>query len=154
MVMYACGLRIGEAVVLQVTTIDKTNMVLRIIGKGNTERRVTLPQPMLTHLRKIWLTHRHPQWVFPNRRHTGPLDSDTLQRTFKHVAELANIPGATSHSLRHSYATRLFEEKVETAIVQKLLGHADPSTTSIYTHLTEPTQAALRSILDKLMTEL
>ena len=145
MVMYACGLRIGEAVVLQVTTIDKTNMVLRIIGKGNTERRVTLPQPMLTHLRKIWLT---------NRRHTGPLDSDTLQRTFKHVAELANIPGATSHSLRHSYATRLFEEKVETAIVQKLLGHADPSTTSIYTHLTEPTQAALRSILDKLMTDI
>ena len=154
MVMYACGLRIGEAVTLQVTAIDKTNMVLRVFGKGNTERHVTLPQPLLVHLRKIWLTHRHAQWLFPNRRHTGPLDSDTLQRTFRYVAEQANIPKATSHSLRHSYAARLFEEKVEAPVVQKLLGHADVSTTSIYTHLTEPMRAALRRILDKLMTDL
>ena len=154
MVMYACGLRIGEAVTLQVTAIDKTNMVLRVIGKGNAERRIPLPQPTYERLRKTWLTHRHPQWLFPNRRHTGPLDSDTLQRTFRYVAELANIPGATSHSLRHSYATRLFEQKVEAPVVQKLLGHADISTTSVYTHLTEPTQAALRRILDKLMTDL
>jgi site-specific recombinase XerD len=48
MVMYACGLRISEAVMLQVTAIDKINMVVRVIGKGNTERRVTLPQPVLT----------------------------------------------------------------------------------------------------------
>jgi integrase/recombinase XerD len=154
MVMYACGLRISEAVTLQVTAIDKTNMVLRVIGKGNTERHVTLPQPVHEELRKIWLTHRHPQWVFPNRRHTGPLDSDTLQRTFRYVADQAKIPGATSHSLRHSYASRLFEEKVEAPVVQKLLGHADISTTTIYTHLTEATQAALRRLLNKLMTGL
>jgi site-specific recombinase XerD len=154
MVMYACGLRISEAVMLQVTAIDKINMVVRVIGKGNTERRVTLPQPVLAHLRKLWLTHRNPQWVFPNRRHMGPLDRDTLQRTFTYVAELANITGATSHSLRHSYATRLFEQKVEAAVVQKLLGHAAISTTAIYTHLTEPIQASLRSVLDRLMTDL
>src|SRR5712671_2434780 len=55
---------------------------------------------------------------------------------------------------RTAYATRLFEQKVEAPVVQKLLGHADISTTSVYTHLTEPTQAALRRILDKLMTDL
>jgi site-specific recombinase XerD len=132
--------------------VEKLNAKVMGIGKGNTERRIPLPQPMLEHLRKTWLTHRHPQWLFPNRRHTGPLDSDTLQRTFRYVAE--HIPGATSHSLRHSYATRLFEQKVEAPVVQKLLGHADISTTSVYTHLTEPTQAALREFLDKLMTDL
>ena len=154
MVMYACGLRIGEAVTLQVTAIDKTNMVLRVIGKGNTERRIPLPQPTYERLRKTWLTHRHPQWLFPNRRHTGPLDSDTLQRTFRYVAELANIPGATSHSLRHSYATRLLENGVDTRVVQILLGHANIATTTIYTHLTEPIRASLRSLLDNVMNGL
>jgi len=153
-VMYACGLRIGEAAPLDVGSIDKTNLLLRVIGKGNRERRVPLPQPVLDELRKLWLTHRNPRWLFPNRTNTGPVPPETLHTTFAMAARAAGITGATSHSLRHSYATRLLENGVDTRVVQILLGHANIATTTIYTHLTEPTRASLRTLLDRVMSDL
>lgn len=153
-VMYGCGLRIGEAVALEVGSIDAANLVLRVIGKGNRERRVPLPQPVLDDLRKLWLTHRNPRWLFPNRCNTGPVGRDTLHATFAAVARAARITGVTSHTLRHSYATRLLENGVDTRVVQVLLGHANIATTTIYTHLTEPTRASLRSLLDRVMSDL
>jgi integrase/recombinase XerD len=152
--MYACGLRIGEAATLEVRAIDSANMLLRVIGKGNKERRVPLPLPVLDDLRKLWRTHRNRSWLFPNSDNTGPLHRDTLRRTFADVARLTGIKGATSHCLRHSYATRLLENKVDTRVVQILLGHANIATTTIYTHLTEPTRASLRCVLDKVMSGL
>jgi len=152
--MYGCGLRIGEAAAIEVGAVDKANQLLRVIGKGNRERRVPLPQPVLDDLRKLWQTHRNPRWLFPNRINTGPIPCETLHNTFAAAARAAGIPGATSHSLRHSYATRLLEKRVDTRVVQILLGHANIATTTIYTHLTEPTRASLRRILDELMTDL
>jgi integrase/recombinase XerC len=52
--MYACGLRVGEAANLPVTAIDSANLVLKVIGKGNKERLVPLPQPMIESLRRVW----------------------------------------------------------------------------------------------------
>ena len=153
-VMYACGLRISEAVALEVGAVDKANLLLRIIGKGNKERRVPLPQPVLDDLRKLWLTHRNPRWLFPNRFNSGPVGRDTLHATLAAVARAAGITGVASHCLRHSYATRLLENGVDTRVVQVLLGHANIATTAIYTHLTEPTRASLRSLLNRVMSDL
>jgi site-specific recombinase XerD len=152
--MYACGLRVTEAATLPVSAIDSANRLIKVIGKGKKERLVPLPEPMIESLRALWRTHRNPRWLFPNFRNTGPLDRTTLCRTFWEVGKRANITGATSHSLRHSYATRLYEEKVQPRTVQILLGHSHLSTTSKYQHLTEPTKASLRILLDKLMTGL
>ena len=66
-IMYACGLRTSEAATLEIGAIDSRNLLLRIIGKGNKERLVPLPEPMLLSLRRLWKTHKNPRWLFPNR---------------------------------------------------------------------------------------
>lgn len=152
--MYACGLRIGEARTLEVSAVDRANRLLRVIGKGNRERQVPLPRPTLEQLTRLWWMHRNKRWLFPNRLGTGPVPSETLHATFAQVAREARLGRVTSHTLRHSYATRLLESGVDIRIVQILLGHANIATTAIYTHLTEPTRASLHSILDKVMSDL
>jgi integrase/recombinase XerD len=158
--MYACGLRISEAATLEVGAIDRANLQLRIIGKGDRERLVPLPRPVLDDLRALWKTHRNPRWLFPN--HVGPnsANQQVLRRTFQDAArqDAARAAGVTRrvtpHALRHSYATRLLERGVDTRVVQILLGHVHIATTAIYTHLTEPTRVSLKAILDELMTGL
>ena len=154
-VMYACGLRISEAQQLTIPDINSANGTLRIIGKGNKERHVPLPTPTLKSLRDLWKTHRHPQLLFPNQRGEQPVATCVLYRTFKDALLKAHLSSTLSpHVLRHSYATRLMEHGVDTRVVQILLGHADISTTTIYTHLTEPTRKSLRTLLDSVMTGL
>ena len=81
-VMYACGLRISEATTLEVSAIDRANQVLRIVGKGDKERLVPLPQPVLDELGRLWRTHRNPRWLFPNHSGDAPLNNRVLSRTF------------------------------------------------------------------------
>lgn len=153
--MYACGLRISEAQSLTVTSIDGKKGILHIIGKGNKERVVPLPQPMLANLRDLWTTHKHPQLIFPNLRGDLPVATCVLYRTFRDALQKAGLPSTvTPHTLRHSYATRLMENKVDIRVVQILLGHASINSTTIYTHLTEPTRQSLRTLLDQVMTGL
>jgi integrase/recombinase XerD len=148
-------LRIAEAATLEIPAIDSANGVLRIIGKGDKERRVPLPQPVLQDLRRLWRSHRNPRWLFPNHAGSGPVGRGVLLRSFTAAARQAGLPGRpTPHTLRHSYATRLLENGVDTRVVQILLGHANIASTAIYTHLTEPTRASLKTLLDKLMTGL
>lgn len=153
--MYGCGLRISEAATLPVNAIDKTSGLLRIVGKGNKERVVPVPRPVHESLRRMWRAedHHNPTWLFPNRRRNGPVNIRVLADTFAAAVAL-QLPakrGVTPHTLRHSYATRLFEAKVDIRAIQILLGHACIGTTAIYTHLTEPAQASLRTLLDKVM---
>jgi integrase/recombinase XerD len=149
--MYACGLRTSEAVNLDIPAIDGRNHLLNIIGKGNKERVVPLPEPMLSSLRRLWKIHRNPRWLFPNRAGNNALGRGTINRTFSAVRQAAQIRSATPHSLRHAYATQLLENRVDVRVVQILLGHSSITTTTIYTHLTEPTRASLTALLDKLM---
>jgi site-specific recombinase XerD len=140
---------------LEIGAIDSASLTLRIIGKGNKERRVPLPQPVLDALRRMWKTHHNPRWLFPNRAGTRPVTYDVLARTLAAAARAAGIRRrVTPHMLRHSYATRLLENGVDLRTIQILLGHQSISSTLIYTHLTEPIRAKLKNVLDKLMTGL
>jgi integrase/recombinase XerD len=152
---YACGLRISEALSLEIGAIDSTNLTLRIIGKGNKERLVPRPRPILLELRRVWKTHHNPLWLFPNHAGTGPLSDTVLARTLATAARAVGIRRrVTPHMLRHSYATRLLEQGIDLRTIQILLGHRSISTTLIYAHLTEPIRARLRDVLDKLMAGL
>jgi site-specific recombinase XerD len=105
-------------------------------------------------LRHLWKIHANPRWLFPTRAGTRPVGRGTLNRSFSAAAQAAGIRSATPHSLRQGYATRLLENGIDTRVVQLVLGHSSIATTSIYTHLTEPTRAALRNLLDRVMTDL
>ena len=155
--MYACGLRISEAVAVDIQSINRASMVLKIIGKCNKERHIPLPQPMLRQLVELWRTHRHPEWLFPNKDGSSHIAAATLSATFAKAALAARMTGPsrpTSHTLRHSYATRLLENKVELRVVQCFLGHASLRTTAAYTHLTDPTRQQVRVLLDSIMADL
>jgi integrase/recombinase XerD len=157
--MYACGLRIGEATTLEISAVGRAGPeagpVLRVVGKGNKERLVPLPRPVLDTLRQLWLTHRNRRWLFPNHRGDAPLNARVLSRSFAAAAAASGVHRAvTPHALRHSYATRLLEHHVDVRVVQILLGHASITSTAIYTHLTTPTRASLQSVVDRLMVGL
>ena len=107
---------------LEIGAIDNANLTLRIIGKGNKERRVPLPQPVLDALRQMWKTHHNSRWLFPNRAGTRPVTYDVLARTLAAAARAAGIRRrVTPHMLRHSYATRLLENGVDLRTIQILL---------------------------------
>ena len=120
--IYGCGLRISEAAALPVTAIDKASGLLRVVGKGNKERVVPVPKPVHQSLRRMWSAqdHRDRRWLFPNGWRTGPVATNVLVRTFADAVKAADLSSgrrATPHTLRHAYATRLFESKVDTRVV-------------------------------------
>jgi integrase/recombinase XerD len=148
--MYACGLRISEAVSLRPQQIDAQHGVLRLIGKGNKERLLPLPQPLLWAMRRAWMTHGNGQWVFATRPKGNHASCRSVRGAFDEACLAAGLSHLTPHSLRHAFATRLVERGVELRIIQILLGHASIKSTEIYTHLTEPIRQQLRCTLDQL----
>lgn len=142
--IYACGLRLQEGLHLQISHIDGARQMVHVChGKGGKDRYVPLPQPVLEMLRQYWGTHRDPIWIFPSTHQTvkGPMDASGLQRAFKAALRESGIQKpATVHTLRHSYATHLLEAGLNLRIIQDYLGHASPTTTAIYTHLTQSSE--------------
>lgn len=146
--IYACGLRLQEGLHLQVVNIDSDRLMLHVChGKGGRDRYVPLPKPILDLLRQYWITHRNPVWLFPSifQSSEKPMEATGIRNAFK---------AATIHTLRHSYATHLLEAGVNLRIIQEYLGHASPTTTAIYTHLTQPGNdlavQAINQVLDGL----
>ncbi|MGZ9221702.1 MAG: site-specific integrase [Anaerolineales bacterium] len=156
--IYACGLRLLEGVHLQVKEIDGERQLLHIEqGKGGKDRYVPLPSACLKMLRQHWLSHRHPVWMFPSRvgDRQQPMSESGLQRALQAALKEAGIhKKATVHTLRHSYATHLLEAGVNLRIIQSYLGHASPTTTSIYTHLTSITEAQTHHTLNEMVAGL
>lgn len=161
--IYSCGLRLKEALQLQVANIDSDRMFLHIHGKGSKDRYVPLPTRTLQLLRENWITHRHPQWLFPAKTQRGrsqatckaTLSVSTIQRAFKEAMYRARINKVASvHSLRHSYATHLLEQGVDIRVIQQFLGHAHCQTTMIYTKLTEPAIKPATEVINHLMADL
>jgi len=153
--MLALGLRIGDVLALTVQSINAAQMIVRVIGKGNKERILPLPETLYIALRSFWTTHRHPHWLFPNRNGTAPLCERSLRNAFNEARDSLGInKNITPHSLRHGFATHLLENGVDIRIVQMLLGHASLSSTEIYTHLTKPMCDDLRNRLDSMFSDM
>jgi len=142
--MYALGLRRSEALTLCPDSLDSKKMLVRVVGKGNRERVVPLPEGLLIRLRDFWLTHRNRDWLFPGRGGERHIDAKSLGKAFRSARARAGLEAAiTPHCMRHSYATHLLESGVGVGTVQILLGHASLRSTLLYTHMTEALRANL-----------
>lgn len=135
--MYATGLRVSEAVRLAVPDIDSQRMVILVEqGKGNKQRQVPLSQRLLEELRAWWCEHRNPIWLFPGQRPDLPVHVTGVQRAFQRAAARIRLTKrASTHTLRHTFATELMEAGIDLLTIQQILGHSNLATTAIYTHL-------------------
>ncbi len=161
--VYSCGLRLNEALHLEIRDIDAAFMRIHVHrGKGAKDRYVPLPQPTLDLLRQYWKTHRNPVFIFPALGRDGkqgptathPMRKTSVQGALRRVLKQLNIRKKVSvHTLRHSYATHLLEAGVNIRRIQQYLGHNSLNTTMVYLHLTTQGHEQACGIIDDLMTE-
>jgi site-specific recombinase XerD len=164
--IYACGLRVSEAVNLEITDIKRDGPRLHLHRtKGLKERFVPLPLWCYRELQDYWRTHHHPRWIFPGvgrgwreadsspklAKADEPMGVGSIQHCVQLARTQARLPATTHvHTLRHSYATHLLEEGVSIRLISAYLGHTSLETTLIYTHLTAVNEANARAALDRL----
>ena len=142
-IAYGAGLRASEVISLKVGDIDSTRMTLRIQqGKGGKDRYAMLSPVMLERLRSWWRVARaqgtmlEGGWLFPGMNPVQPVTVRQLNRAVHEATLNARIDKRVSmHTLRHSFATHLLEQKVDIRVIQVLLGHKKLETTSLYTHV-------------------
>ncbi|HET9497262.1 MAG TPA: site-specific tyrosine recombinase [Candidatus Limnocylindria bacterium] len=141
--LYACGLRVSELTGLDLDRLNLAGLEVRVIGKGNRERRVPMGEPArerlhryLTGPRAAWTAGHPTPAVFVSQR-GGRLSRESVWRLVRRWSQAAGIGSdVTPHTFRHSFATHLLEGGADLRVVQSLLGHASISTTQLYTHLT------------------
>jgi len=141
--LYACGLRVSELVGLDTDRVDLPNLAVRVIGKGNKERRVPMGEEARERLhryvsgpRVAWTAGKPTAAVFVSSRGRR-MPRESVWRLVRRWAEVAGVRHrVTPHTFRHSFATHLLEGGADLRVVQALLGHASISTTQLYTHLT------------------
>ncbi|MCW0232312.1 MAG: site-specific tyrosine recombinase XerD [Ferrovibrio sp.] len=150
-VLYATGLRVSELVGLRWPPFGDDARFLVVRGKGNKERLVPLSEPARQALedwagwRGDFITGKTSPWLFPSRGESGHLTRQRFGQLLKDLAAAAGIsPSKVSpHVLRHAFASHLLAHGADLRAVQKMLGHADISTTQIYTHVLEARKQAL-----------
>jgi integrase/recombinase XerD len=155
-IAYASGLRISELVGIRLDAVIKDPAYLIIKGKGGTERLVPLSMTAresikaYLEVRTCYLSagQKDSQWLFPSRGKSGHLTRRRVGQLLDEMADQAGIDRShvSPHVLRHAFATHLLEGGADLRVVQTFLGHADISTTQIYTHVT---QTRLKEIMEK-----
>jgi integrase/recombinase XerD len=144
-VLYATGLRVSELVALPVSVALRDDRFFIVRGKGEKERMVPL-SPKARAAMRAWLatrkedkTHAESPYLFPAGSETGYLPRQVFGRELKGLTARAGIPASrvSPHVIRHAFASHLLQNGADLRAVQQLLGHADISTTQIYTHVLE-----------------
>jgi integrase/recombinase XerD len=150
---YAAGLRVSEVCRLKVSDIMSSRMQIRVEqGKGWKDRYTILSPKLLNILRNYWRFYRPTLWLFPTPCDKNkPINPQSAHRTFKCAVEAAGLPDRGGiHSLRHSFATHLYESGVALTTLQSLLGHRWLASTMTYLHVSQQHLGEARSPLDQI----
>jgi integrase/recombinase XerD len=144
-VLYATGLRVSELVALPVSAAERNARMLTVRGKGGKERLVPLNEAAKSAMREYLALlseagrGQKSKWLFPSFGESGHLTRQHFARDLKTLAAAAGLRSdqVSPHVLRHAFASHLLHNGADLRVVQTLLGHADISTTQIYTHVLE-----------------
>ena len=139
-IMYASGLRVSEAVNLKINDIDIDSGIVTTTGKGSKTRRVPVGASAIEWLKSYLALRRKKENIeienmFVNNN-GSPMNRQVIYISITEYAEKCGLEGVSPHTLRHSFATHLVQNNADIRSVQQMLGHADISTTQIYTHIT------------------
>lgn len=134
--IYSGGLRISEAVNIEIKDIDSNRMLINIRGgKGKKDRNIGLSEKILSMLKEYYKSYKPSKYIFEGEG-GEKYSSRSIQAVFQKAKKKAGInKDATVHTLRHSYATHLHEAGTDIRFIQELLGHSSSKTTEIYTHV-------------------
>ena len=140
--IYACGMRVSEIINCKLESFDKDEAFVRVLGKGNKTRLVPVGRSALDAL-QMYLEKGRPKLVRTGTKshifltvRGRPLTRERVRQILRERARAAGLEQHVfPHILRHSFATHLLENGADLRIIQEMLGHADISTTQIYTHL-------------------
>ena len=151
-IAYGCGLRVSEIAHLKVSDVDAARMLIHVEqGKGRSDRYVMLAPDLLELLQAWWRKARPLGWLFPGREPGQPVTTRQLDRICKNAARMAGLEKRVSmHTLRHSFATHLLEQKTDIRVIQALLGHKKTHTTARYTRVALKILGAVESPLSLL----
>jgi len=148
--MYACGLRVSETVDLRVGDVDIDSGILTCKGKGSKTRKVPVGQSAIEWLKSYLTLRRKKENIEIGNIFVSsagkPINRQTIFLFIKEYAAKIGLEDVSPHTLRHSFATHLVQNSADIRSVQQMLGHADISTTQIYTHITD---AHLRKTYEK-----
>lgn len=155
-IAYGAGLRASEVISLKIADIDSDRMVIRVEqGKGRKDRYVMLSEHLLKLLRMWWKAGRPQGWLFPGQNPVNPLTPRQLNRACHAAAQMAEIDKPVSlHTLRHSFATHLLEQKTDIRVIQVLLGHKKLDTTALYTRVALKALGQVTSPLEHLVARM
>ncbi|MCA1623873.1 MAG: site-specific tyrosine recombinase XerD [Acidobacteria bacterium] len=139
--MYACGLRVTEAVDLRLKDLNIDTGILTCKGKGSKTRRVPVGKSAIEWLKKYLVLRRQKENIEVQNLFVtsagNPINRQMIFLFIKEYAKKIGIEDVSPHTLRHSFATHLIQNSADIRSVQQMLGHADISTTQIYTHITD-----------------
>ena len=138
--MYASGLRVSEAANLKINDVDIDSGIVTTVGKGGKTRRVPVGASAIEWLKSYLAIRRKKENIeidnmFVNAN-GSPINRQSIYLSITEYAEKCGLEGVSPHTLRHSFATHLVQNSADIRSVQQMLGHADISTTQIYTHIT------------------
>ena len=145
--MYACGFRVSELVNLKTADLNFQEKIGHVRqAKGNKDRIFNIPEFLIEDLQEQ--ASRNQEYLFQGK--SGKLSTRNLQKIVSQAGIRAGLKNVHCHTLRHSFATHLLENNVDIRKIQELLGHADLSTTQIYTHVSTEELKKIKSPIDSL----
>lgn len=151
-ILYSTGLRVSELINLKWQHIDRSRMVINIIGaKGSKDRQVMLTKDLIILLEKYYRDYKSKECVFNGWKNEPQYTDTSVRKVIKQLAEKASVRKRVyTHLMRHCSFTHMLEAGVDINLIQRLAGHSSVKTTAIYTHISHNLISKIQSPLSNI----